>query len=98
MQGAQAADRPASDGRGSLDPEHLGRQIDVADIDQAPRLELIARISRLVGAQRDVAIDATLQIAPVRGWYQALRYGLEFEDIQRFSRRSRRVLRGERAG
>ena len=70
----------------------------MAHIDQAPRLQFVALIGGLVGAQRDIAIDAALQVAPVRRRHQALRDGLEFEDIQRLGGRGRQVLIGECAG
>ncbi len=56
----------------------------------------ITRITRLVRAQRDFAIHATLQIAPVRRRYQAARGFLHVEYIQRFGRGGERSFFRER--
>src|SRR5882757_502391 len=74
-----------NDGTVEPRPQQLDAHIDLADIDQAPRVQLVARICITVGPERFFSINAAGQVAPVSRRNIPARDSLEVEDVQRIA-------------
>ena len=92
MKRTQGADRAEEDRRRGPRSEHLGTQIDVTHVHQAPRSELVSRKCRCVRAKRGISIHATLQIAPMGRWHLLPGGSFEIEHVQGFRGRGKRRL------